>query len=712
MKRDLSDLIFAVCISIAFAIIIFMVSKSIVDRKRGMLSIKNLLVSADLLIFILIFPQYYANAGNSIITSIVFSFLYSLKSLSCSQSWDLCRSVQPTNSIIYILYYALIYIDFIVVPLFTVSFLISVFGNFGDKIRLYFYTYSKNPIASLFGKNKVMVFSCLSENSVSLAKSLGNKKGTRFIFCGYNTMDKTQTKELVSEARKLNAILTGKDSQRMSLSIKKKEIEYFEISKNETGNLNSALTILEKHKESKDYISIIINVFAMGRTAETLIDKASAELDANAKIEVRIIDEIKNSCYKLFSDRPLYLPLLSENNKHKISVLVIGGGYTGIEMVKAANWCGQLCSASIEINVIDKDPLLKSSFLAACPELTPENGYTINFWTCDVMTSEFYTILNEHCSETNYIIVCMSDDTLNIETAIKVKEHYLRKLCYNKNIHKSVSEKAMSLISVSRGTNHKHSGIDLEKEILINVRVRDREKNTVTNQIRFTGSDNTFHTFGSTKDIFSASNLKDELIDKLARYINKCYFRGNVSYKEMSKQAIEDADNSLMKNSYNRRNSLAAAIHIKYKLYDLIPEMIENGKTIESLSSKDIAMIRERLSIQAELNKLAQVEHRRWNAFMRAEGYMGCTSEEVSSYIRYNISNKHQLREGKLHPTITDWQQVDEFSKLWYGRDEYEEITEWDPFRGYKNFQASDYDICYNIPNMLDELKESINGGE
>ena len=86
------------------------------------------------------------------------------------------------------------------------------------------------------------------------------------------------------------------------------------------------------------------------------------------------------------------------------------------------------------------------------------------------------------------------------------------------------------------------------------------------------------------------------------------------------------------------------------------------------------------------LDKLAQNEHDRWNAYIRSDGYKLASIKEVKQY--YPVVNHHVHHLAKLHPTLVSWNQLDKVSK---------EISE---IKGQDiNFKDADYFIVEAIPH-------------
>lgn len=633
--------------------------KLYIDKKSFSYSVKNLLVATALVMMVLIFPQYYSKYPS--ITSLVFSFLYAVKTLGFGQSWEVCRWVVPDNNIVYFLYYFLTYSNFIIVPIFTVSFLISIFGNVSDKIRLL-----------LLSKKNIYVFSCLNEKSLSLAKSINPATKAQIIFCDYDLRKKGKDSDEVKKAREIKAIITEKSSTDFYINKFVDNIVFYEISSDHDQNLQNTLKLIDNHKNSDaqeknittksksktEKRSIRINIFASGRVHETIIDSTD-----KGNIQVRLVDEIKSSCYRLLDTYPLYNYLsVDEQGKKSSSVLIVGGGYTGIEMLKSLVWCGESNNISLNINVIDKSPELKSRFQIECPELIKANGYDINFITCDVETNKFKEALDQYCDNTTYCIVCMADDNLNIKTSMYLREYFLRKAPFE---------------------------ITDNMKPIINVRIRNSQKSNTVKNLKFKDKKHQLKEFGTISETFNVTSVENKTLDRLAQLVHITYsLAGSKTVLNISKEEENIELESYFKSSYNQRSSLATALHIKYKLH----EIGFDGFDFENFDLEQIKQLREKIDKELVDNHLAPLEHLRWNAYMRSEGYCLSTIEDVSCY-RTVSKGHHVFHIGKQHPALVPWEDLDEMC------DKLKNIVETKD-----DFKTCDKKICEQIPNILERL--------
>lgn len=610
------------------ALIILGTTCSIVyfKRKNFNRAVQIMLIGIVLIITVLIFPMYQESYDS--VSSMLFSILYALRSLSGCQSVDVSHKV-VIEGWVYYGYYAVLYLAFIIAPIFTTSFLISIFGNLNDKIRY-----------ALITSNELHIFSELNESAVSLCESLNDSK-KRLIFCNTKLNAKDKGTELVRRARRAGAIIL--DTAELDLKIRKEKVRFYQISYSKDYNINSAIALIEKYR-SETHRDIGIATFATGTTSELLLDSID-----KGNIRVKLLDEVKYMCYALLDQEPLF-----ERVDNKISALIIGCDYAGTEMLKAITWCGQITGYQLEVNVIDKNAdYCRQKFAQNCPEIC-QGQYDIRFIQADVNTADFETALDKYCRDTTYVVVMTGDDSINIRTAIYLRKYFLKK--DNQHFH-------------NRPT--------------INLRVRDALKNKQMDALRDANIETYgLHAFGSLEKTFNINALMSSALEKMAIGVHLAYSGALNGTDSQVRHAME----TYYINEYNQRSSFAAALHIKYKLY-----VCGVYREYEKSVSEDTIRRFERLIQDPEaLESLAILEHDRWMAFMRTEGYSIATPDEVKVYhsLDNRISHIHYL--AKLHPSLVPWNQLDQIS-CQIGRIMDRAV----------DFKQSDYDIVRRIPDIL-----------
>lgn len=596
-------------------------------RKEFRVAVTTMLVGIIAVITLLIFPMYLSSYDT--ITSAVFALIYALRALTGCQTVDVAHKVL-IEGWLYYAYYAILYLAFITAPVFTTGFLVSVFGNVLDRVRF----------ALLTGK-KIHIFSELNESAVLLAENT-TSPGAKYIFCNFRLSNADKDNELVRRVRNIGGIILGKAETELKFEQGKKSLCFYQISKSKDYNITNALALIEKYRERQ---GVHITVFSTGIMTELLLDSTD-----KGNIRVKLIDEVKYSCYNLLNSAPLFEGVIND----KISALIIGGGYTGIEMLKAIAWCGQLSNCSLEINLIDKDAdAIESDLRQNCPEMF--NGeYQIRFIRADVNSVDFEKALDEYGRETTYAVVSMGEDEMNIDTAVFLRKYFLR-------------------------NDRKH----FRNRPRINLRVRDALKNAKIDSLSDENIiSHELNAFGSMEKVFNARNLTDCDLEEMAKRVHLAY--SNVLNGTWD--AVEKAMESYYVKEYNQRSSFASALHIKYKLY----ACGIRGLSGAPVSEQQINEIERMLKEEASLDMLAKLEHQRWNAFVRSEGWCRASLEDLQQYYNMGSRPSHVHYLAKLHPCIVEWDQLDAVSKA---------VSEAKGFR--VDFKQDDYDIIRRIPDIL-----------
>lgn len=616
-----------ICFFIAATILV--VTSCIVykNRKYFNLAVRIMLVGIVGIVTSLIFPMYRESYDT--FTSILFSALYALRSLSGCQSVDLSHKIAIDGWLHYG-YYALLYFSFIAAPLFTTSFLISVFGNFNDKIRYRF----------LLGK-EVHIFSSLNESTITMCESIGGKH-KRFIFCNTKLSASDKDSNLVRRARKIGAIIL--DCSELDLKIHKKSVRFYQASDSKDYNINTTIALVEKYRNTTN-TDIRIATLSSGITAELLLDSME-----KGNVRVKLIDDVKYTCYSLLDSAPLFVGAVD----NKISALIVGCDYTGTEMLKAMIWCGQITGYSLEINVIDINAEMREKqFLKNCPDISLEK-YGIRFIKADICTSEFENALNQYCKDATYVVVMTGNDKLNIDTAVYLRKYYLR----NDPLH-------------------------FHNKPRINLRVRDSLKNKQMDALSDANIESyALYAFGSIEKTFNVNNLMSSPLEKMAIGVHLAYYNALNGTDEQIYNAME----GYYLKEYNQRSSFASALHIRYKMFACGVKGLNNS----AINDEQINEFEKMIQSPTTLEFVAKLEHERWIAFMRTEGYSLASPDEVSVYRALEKKPSHIHYLAKLHPTLIPWDELDKMSKT------ISEIMN----RDY-DFKQSDFDIVKRIPDII-----------
>ena len=388
--------------------------------------------------------------------------------------------------------------------------------------------------------------------------------------------------------------------------------------------------------------------------------------------DIKIVNGNVNIIRNLFCEKPLFEPLAAINIKppamekgYELNVTIVGAGGLGTEAFLSAYWMGQLLNCKLTINVISKEDesefknkidfinpeILKTSKNNAEESLlkiyNSENSeiaepyFDFKYIQTNVRDNKEKGIgisentdkdnneVDETLKKSHYIIVVLGSDEENIIFAERIKK-LLKTVGFSKDKEKYVSK---SLIAYA---------------------VYDSEVCEALNREKLDGNIY-MHAFGSLKEIYCPKNIYME-IDKADEIHN--------SYIGRVKDTISTSNNNPKKEkktAYEFWSDIARAYHIEYKVFSagkisksvfderISEEGLKQSRNSDLISYK--ALLKQKNIKKQEIyDSLAWLEHRRWNSYMRANGFIA--PEDFKKYMEETESHKNIPL--KLHPCIVE----------------------------------------------------------
>ena len=449
--------------------------------------------------------------------------------------------------------------------IFTTLFITAPFLTFGF-ILSFFKNASAYRRYITHYRTDAFIFSRLNERSLTLAESLNI--GKRLIVFT-DVFEDSESLELVEKARELGAICFKKDINTVNLSFHsaKKELNFFAICEDQAENIGSALKIIETYKNRKN---TSLYVFSTQTEAELLLANAFDGEDNSVALKVRRVNEVQslinrnlyeNGYEKIFSSAHP-----DGDGVKRINAVVVGMGQHGIEMTKALAWFCQMDGYEVEINSFDIDGKAEDKFLSLCPELMAFSGKT------DIH------------GESRYKITVHSGIDVDTAEFDRIIENLPR----------------TTYVFVALGND--------EKNISVAVKLRaifERMKyDTVIQAVVYNTEKK--EALQGIKNFKGMPYRIDFIGDMKSSYSEKVILGSDVEAEALSRHMKWGKESDFWRYDYNYRSSIASAIHKRMKVLCGMPG-IEKEPT-------------ERL--EKELWDLRILEHRRWNAYMRAEGYV------------------------------------------------------------------------------------------
>ena len=599
--------------------------------------------------FFMVLPTEWVKEGEEVfcepLYAILSSLLYSLKALGGRQ--DIAQmETMSLPTVLKAVYIVLSYICFALAPILASGLILSFVGDTGEKIR---FLLQRTP--------KCYVFSEINENALALAEAIKNQEGKKtVVFCDGKDADKEQ----VARAKKLGAVVLYKSCDALTAIRRFEKSEFFLISTDEDGNVCLAEAVMTKYAHYEN-TSILINAFVESGTNAKFLESVVKAKKENTNIELRCIDEIALFCNHLIYNHPLYD---TKGNGTDISIAIVGCGRTGMRMLKTAYWAGQIDGYSLKIRVYDKKAnACKKDFYRQCPGL--QNEKVIDFVEADVDSVSFeeQLLAPQNSGDATYIVVAMGNDQLNLSVADRLYQIYRRHFSFQK---------------------------DRLPEILTRIRSRTKSDSFFHNASFL--EERNIHLFGTTAAVFSDKTLFNTEFENLSFAVHLTYW--NQMPPDKSTEEYAEIRKDFRISEYDRRSSMAAALHIPAKLCmcDNIPKTGGNILTPANLNIYAECVAND----EALRHRLAVNEHIRWNAFMLSEGYLPATIEQMHQYAEAVGEHKDDL--SLLHPCITDWDTLDQVESIYnttYGKS--------------KKFKKYDKKIVEKIPEIW-AVAQQMNG--
>ena len=246
------------------------------------------------------------------------------------------------------------------------------------------------------------------------------------------------------------------------------------------------------------------------------------------------------------------------------------------------------------------------------------SGYDINFFEANIDSVECESILKTHCNDANYIVVCRENDNLNLRTAL-----FLRKYFYKMN-HNYLNKPFISLYINSN-----------ERNIAI--------KNIKEKNIRYD-----LYPFGSDMELYTYQELIESKLENLAKNVHLAYAE---IFNEGTSIDLKKELQNYNKLEVTKKSNRAAALNIQYKLWQMGYEYTEE-EHVDEIEELRIYLNGE------DIEEFARVEHDRWMAFYRTEGWSTVSVEDVKTEGYQRLSNNGKSTLLMMHPDICPYEEI------------------------------------------------------
>ncbi len=544
-------------------------------------------------------------------------------------------------------------------------------------------------------------FSELNACSLALAKDVHANTQQNFwtrpviIFTDVYTDDENEkSSELVLEARNLGAVCVRDDLAHVSKREKGNKT-FFLIDEKESANLQ-ALTALTNADNvrylKKAEICYFVTDDAYVQLEENirkslLDDRHFGEEELPIFIPVR---SYRNLIWNLLDDIPLYEPLIGKlpkaDGSRELTVTILGTGFIGTEMFLSTYWLGQLLNYDLKINVLSQES--EAEFWSKIDYINPEIRRTtkegdpllrinrkgdmapvygkVNYIPCNVKASAFINCLTDESADildTDYFLVSLGTDEDNISVANTVRryvgQHHIARAGQQLRRGEAISKPNKTVIAY----------------VVYNPELSD----ALNRESRFSYVDDSKDVFmravGSLREVYSVRNVYMTDYNEMALYVQKAYLvrQGQKSEEAMQdrglfyrRDKLREKHAKRVMDDYKYWSNQASARHTKYRMFSVgfLQESIIDGAdgvaVFQAGYQRYARWARGEELLPGEtveshtqlLHKMAWLEHRRWNAFLRVDGF-----RYTKDYDVYKATGSYKQMKLKLHPCLVECDQ-------------------------------------------------------
>ncbi len=518
------------------------------------------------------------------------------------------------------------------------------------------------------------IFSHLNEQSLSLAKSIRHTyPDALIVFNDVAEKEDDESNETMKDAEKIGAICLKDDitvtNFRRLIPIKDKKTYFLIIGPREDENIKHTIRLSKPHKRhnKKDPLSHgydypggdkRIYLFSENTTCEkqlSAIQPQHIKLRRVTTAQTLIFNMLDKNGMEIFeSAMPTGKTVRNsatgnEDPELGISALIVGMGMQGSEMVKALSWLCQMHPYRLEINAFDADPLAAEHFHMDCPDL----------FDCNTGTPPF--------SKDSDVPLHNGDFTTPGESHYKITVHSGYDADLPSFAHKVKELRDVTYVFVSLGSDDKNLRTAIDLRILFTRMGFPQDKPVIHTVVcnhntydmlsknyeiplgkRASNGQESYRIrpFGDVEDTYSVASIFHSRLEAtaLARHKSYCNLPSKkeapspetlkslpLKKRRLAKnawcqenQAIEEeirkAEEQFWGVDYNYRSSLASTLHTKFKQQLHIPgsEKCPADRT------------------EPEKWFYRRIEHNRWNAYVRSEGY-------VYAPTRIRLAKTHHL---------------------------------------------------------------------
>ncbi|MCH5351337.1 MAG: hypothetical protein J1F39_05175 [Clostridiales bacterium] len=583
--------IIILCSVIALVILAASVTFAVLGRRNLKRIVRILGAGVFLMLVVMIFPSYSIQGEPF---ALGLALVQSMCAMLLNADAGAILSAFDGYTLGFIEFYkAVVLALLIIAPLFTVGITLSFFS---DKFTRLLYR-----IRAAF--KPTYLFSEINERTLCAAEDIARKNKKPVIVFAVRADKNDIDAASLDRIKNIGASVINDDIVNINHSLKH-ERNYYMFCADSSLNLDAGLRLYKKYNNAQTS-KVNMWLYTKDEISEVIFDYLYETFN------VRLINEEKLIAQRLVSDYPLYKAV----DGGKLSVLVVGSGNIGLEIVRTAAWCSCLGEGvESELNVVDLyGEKAQSAFDKMAPGLREKMNIT--FHTADINTSAFTEILNK--IKPTYIVVALGNLNRNLETSIYIRRTY----------------------GIENGLPHIHALVDhkrAEEQILPNLSVSywTFDEKLMKHTSELIGSLD-IKPFGSYEDTYSDLRISASYLDCLAVAHNAAYCGVTEVNDRNTPAVLTDIYNQVM---FFKSFSDGFAVSIPYKLHLLGLELALDGEG-------NTELLEAALSDKKNIAKLRAHENKRYEVFMRGQGW---TDLELKDIKQGRLGDKLKKKNARL----------------------------------------------------------------
>ncbi len=559
------------------------------------------------------YPIYYIDylAAETGFLRVLKAFLLAvqnvLRLVTLNGEFDIVRDflasaeIDGTFAGIYSIYVAVI---FVTAPLITAGYVLSFFRSVTSMLR-----YSLRPC------NELYALSELNERSLALAKNIlsekdekevtdkagktKKKKRRRVVIFTDVFDDGERTHELIFTARQMGAICVKRDITDIGLKYARRNCirKVYLIGDNQDENVEQALKLISRHVKDSlpredgkggrsrmpkfNENNLQFYVFSVTAESGVLLDSAP-----KGNIKVRHINDNRNLALVEMCENSIFSTAIEDGDVKRIKVAIVGTGGYGTELLKVICCLGQMPGYTVEVHVFDRENA-EEQIGGRVPEL-------LNYWAHQKPGDAEFKLafhsgveagskhfLSEIASlgRLSGIYVTLGDDERNIATSLAVRT------ILNRNAWGAQTPIYAVVYDDTKASLAEKDGLKSSDGQSFGIKV-----------------------IGSLHKCYSTEYIEQTKLEDSARELH-LRWADNDDEKQKARATFANFE-------YYRRSSMMEAV------YRELREKLGYIKKEKETTPED----------KAYNDMLRNYEHRRWNTFMRGEGFI-CGTKEGKDFV-------------------------------------------------------------------------------